>query len=91
MVVTIIIIYNYCNNIIFYQRRRRSRNRLSPEMYNVLERILIERNIEQARINQEEEEKKIKEIELKQKQNKNKYKVIIINPDENIELGTNSV
>ena len=82
----IIVIYNHCKTNNFYQTRRRRNNRISPEMFHVLARIINERNREQARRYNEE---RIKEIELTQM--KDKYKVIIINPDNNIELGIQKI
>lgn len=80
-IATILVIYNHCKINNFHRPVRRN-NRISPEMFHVLARIIQERN-NQARINYEEEKKK--EIELNKYNIKNK--VLIINPDNNLELG----
>lgn len=80
-IVTIIIIYNYCKTNINSTNRRR--NRISPEMFQVLANIILERNREQAIRNYETEQKEIELTKMK-----DKYKVIIINPDDNISLGS---
>jgi len=84
-IATILVIYNHCkiNN---FNRPVRRNNRISPEMFHVLARVIEERN-RQARINYEEEEKK--EIELTKYKIKNK--VIIINPNNNLELGIENI
>ena len=69
-----------------WQRRRARRNRsnqISPYMFDVLARIIEERNII-TRLEQEH----AREIELTEVRNKYKHTVIIINPDEEIQLGT---
>lgn len=80
-IVTIIIIYIYCKNNRNSTNRRR--NRISPEMFQVLANIILERNREQAIRNYQTEQKEIELTEMK-----DKYRVIIINPDNNISLGS---
>ena len=84
-IVTLIIFYNFCktNNYfgLIVVRRRNRRNRISPEMYHVLARILHER--QQNMINEYQYRKR--EIEMVEF-NKLK-KIIIINPDNNIDIG----
>ena len=94
---TIIVLYNYimgnrCYGRIYWRGRRRGNirnNRVSPEMFDVLARIIHERNmialIEQRR--QREIEYR-REIELTEMRNKYKETIIIVNPDEKIQLGT---
>lgn len=65
-----------------WARRNRS-NQISPYMFDVLARIIEERNII-TRLEQEH----AREIELTEVRNKYKHTVIIINPDEEIQLGT---
>ncbi len=80
---TIIIKY-FIENDIFFIRRRRS-NRISPEMFVILSSLIQERN----RIYQErfQEEERQREIELTEMRNRNNDTVIIINPNNNIQLG----
>tara|TARA_Y100000741_G_C18015330_1_gene461949 strand:+ start:335 stop:625 length:291 start_codon:yes stop_codon:yes gene_type:complete len=59
--------------------RRNRRNRISPEMFDVLARVILERNAEMVRR---------REIELTEVRNKYKHTVIVINPDEKIQIGT---
>ena len=62
------------------RRNRRNRsNRISPEMFNVLATLIQERNAEMVRR---------KEIELTEIRNKYKHTVIVVNPDEKIQIGT---
>ena len=84
-IATILVIYYHCklNN---FNRPVRRNNRISPEMFNVLTRIIEERK-RQARINYEEEEKKEKELT----KYKIKNKVMIINPNNNLELGIENI
>ena len=65
------------------RNRRNRRNRISPEMFEVLSRVIRERNII-TRLEQEH----AREIELTEIRNKNKHTVIVINPDEKIQIGT---
>jgi len=63
-----------------HMRNRRNRsNRISPEMFNVLATLIQERNAEMVRR---------KEIELTEIRNKYKHTVIVVNPDEKIQIGT---
>tara|TARA_Y100000389_G_C17356772_1_gene461539 strand:- start:509 stop:727 length:219 start_codon:yes stop_codon:yes gene_type:complete len=55
-IVTIIFIYNYCKNNINSTNKRR--NRISPEMFQVLANIILERNREQAIRNYQTEKKR---------------------------------
>ena len=80
---TIIIKY-FIENDIFFIRRRRS-NRISPEMFVILSSLIQERNRIYEQKYQEEERQR--EIELTEMRNQNKNTVIIINPNNNIELG----
>ena len=59
-------------------RRNRS-NQISPEMFQVLARVILERNAEMV---------SRREIELTEVRNKYKHTVIVVNPDEKIQLGT---
>ena len=82
--VTVFIIYS----VVWRWRRenwvRRNRsNRISPEMFVVLARVIQERNII-TRLEQEH----VREIELTEIRNKYKHTVIVVNPDEEIQLGT---
>tara|TARA_B100001559_G_C16074645_1_gene427453 strand:- start:204 stop:515 length:312 start_codon:yes stop_codon:yes gene_type:complete len=80
---TIIIKY-FIENDIFFIRRRRS-NRISPEMFVILSSLIQERNrIYQQRYQEEERQR---EIELTEMRNRNNDTVIIINPNNNIQLG----
>ena len=78
--VTIIILYNYFKENHFFMSRPRRRNRISPEMFHVLARIIQERN------NEEESKKEIELTPIKQ----NKF-VIIVNPDNKISLGSENI
>ena len=80
ILVTIFIIYS----AVWGERRRRwarrnRSNRISPEMFNVLATLIQERNAEMVRR---------KEIELTEIRNKYKDTVIVVNPDEKIQIGT---
>jgi hypothetical protein len=75
IIVIIIIIYNHCKINNFYRVRN---NRINPEILEIINYIIQERNKERNK----------KEIELKMK---NLNKVIIINPDNNIELGIQEI
>jgi hypothetical protein len=81
---TIIILIKYCkeNNIIFPRRRS---NRISPRTFFIIASLIQERN--QINIQRYVTEEKEKEIELTEIRNKNNNTVIIINPDNKIELG----
>ena len=80
----LILIKYFIENNIFFTRRRRS-NRISPEMFFALSSLIEERNrLFQQRY---QEEQRQREIELTEIRNKNKHTVIIINPNNNIQLG----
>lgn len=81
LLVTIyIIIVAIWGERIRHMRNRRNRsNRISPEMFNVLATLIQERNAEMVRR---------KEIELTEIRNKYKHTVIVVNPDEKIQIGT---
>ena len=81
---TIIIKYFIENDIFFIRRRRRS-NRISPEMFVILSSLIQERNRIYEQKYQEEERQR--EIELTEMRNRNNDTVIIINPNNNIQLG----
>jgi hypothetical protein len=81
-IATIIVLYNHCKINNFFRPVRSRNNRISPEMFHVLARVIDERN-NQARINYEEEKKKEKKL----KQYDINNKILIINPDNNLELG----
>lgn len=90
---TIIVLYlhfkaNRCYGCCWSRRGNINSSRispsLSPEMYHTLAWIIRERQRERVRINNEESKK---EIELTEMRRKNKEAVIIINPDNNIQLG----
>lgn len=79
--VTIIILYNFFKENNFFTSRPRRRNRISPEMFRVLVRVIEERN------------RQISEIELKSRSDnfsKNKF-IVVVNPDNNIVLGSENV
>ena len=79
--VTIIILYNFFKENNFFTSRPRRRNRISPEMFRVLVRVIEERN------------RQISEIELKSKSDnisKNKF-IVVVNPDNKIVLGSENV
>lgn len=79
--VTIIILYNYFKENHFFTSRPRRRNRISPEMFRVLVRVIEERN------------RQISEIELKSRSDnisKNKF-IVVVNPDNKIVLGSENV
>ena len=81
--VTIIILYNYFKENNFFMTRPRRRNRISPEMFRVLVRIIEERN------------RQLSDIELQSRTNniskkKNKF-IVVVNPDNNIVLGSENV
>jgi hypothetical protein len=71
-------------NDIFFIRRRRS-NRISPEMFVILSSLIQERNRIYEQRYQEEERQR--EIELTEMRNRNNDTVIIINPNNKIQLG----
>ena len=80
---TIIILYNYFKENNFFMTRPRRRNRISPEMFRVLVRIIEERN------------RQLSDIELQSRTNniskkKNKF-IVVVNPDNNIVLGSENV
>jgi hypothetical protein len=79
-IATILILYNYFKENHFFMSRPRRRNRISPEMFHVLARIIQERN------NEEESKKEIELTPIKQ----NKF-VIIVNPDNKISLGSENI
>ena len=79
LIISIIFIFTKINNT---RQRRRRNNRISPEMYNILANIIRERNRERVIRNYEARKKELELIEMK-----NKYRVVVINPDNNIELG----
>ena len=81
--VTIIILYNYFKENNFFMTRPRRRNRISPEMFRVLVRIIEERN------------RQLSDIELQSRTNniskkKNKF-IVVVNPDNKIVLGSENV
>jgi len=82
--VTSIIIFKFLkdNNFCMSRPRRRNRtNRISPEMFHALARIIEERN------------RQICEIELKSRSDnisKNKF-IVVVNPDNKIVLGSENV
>ena len=81
--VTVFIIYSAC----WAERRRRwarrnRSNRISPEMFDVLARVILERNAEMVR------RREIELTEVRETRNKYKHTVIVINPDEKIQIGT---
>jgi hypothetical protein len=80
---TILIKY-FIENDIFFIRRRRS-NRISPEMFVILSSLIQERNRIYEQKYQEEERQR--EIELTEMRNRNNDTVIIINPNNKIQLG----
>tara|TARA_Y100001970_G_C13962136_1_gene713713 strand:- start:133 stop:453 length:321 start_codon:yes stop_codon:yes gene_type:complete len=84
---TIIIKY-FIENDIFFIRRRRS-NRISPEMFVILSSLIQERNRIYEQKYQEEERQR--EIELTEMRNRNNDTVIIINPNNNIQLGQSKI
>ena len=74
---TTIIIYKFLKDNNFCMSRTRRRNRISPEMFRVLARIIEERN------------QQLSEIELKSRSDnisKNKF-IVVVNPDNKIVLG----
>ena len=83
---TIIIIYQFLkenNFCMSRQRQRNTRNRISPEMFRVLVRVIEERN------------RQLSDIELQSRTNniskkKNKF-IVVVNPDNNIVLGSENV
>ena len=80
---TIIILYNYFKENNFFMTRPRRRNRISPEMFRVLVRIIEERN------------RQLSDIELQSRTNniskkKNKF-IVVVNPDNKIVLGSENV
>jgi len=78
---TIIILYNYFKENHFFMTRPRRRNRISPEMFRVLVRVIEERNRE------------LGEIELQSKSDNGSIKkyIIVVNPDNKIVLGSENV
>lgn len=79
--VTIIILYNFFKENNYCMSRPRRRNRISPEMFRVLVRIIEERNRE------------LGEIELQSRTNnvsQNKF-IVVVNPDNKIVLGSENV
>jgi len=80
----IILIKYFMENDIFFIRRRRS-NRISPEMFVILSSLIQERNRIYEQRYQEEERQR--EIELTEMRNRNNDTVIIINPNNKIQLG----
>jgi hypothetical protein len=79
--VTIIILYNFFKENNFFTSRPRRRNRISPEMFRVLVRVIEERNREFG------------EIELQSKSDNGSIKkyIIVVNPDNKIVLGSENV
>ena len=78
---TVIIIYQFLKDNNFCMSRPRRRNRISPEMFRVLARIIEERN------------QQLSEIELKSRSDnisKNKF-IVVVNPDNKIVLGSENV
>ena len=78
---TTIIIYKFLKDNNFCMSRPRRRNRISPEMFRVLARIIEERN------------QQLSEIELKSRSDnisKNKF-IVVVNPDNKIVLGSENV
>ena len=80
---TIIIIYQFLKDNNFFRSRPRRRNRISPEMFHALARIIEERN------------RQLSDIELQSRTNniskkKNKY-IFVVNPDNKIVLGCENV
>ena len=78
---TIIILYNYFKENHFFMTRPRRRNRISPEMFRVLVRVIEERNRE------------LGDIELQNitdNVSQNKF-IVVINPDNKIVLGSENV
>lgn len=85
---TAIIIYKFLKDNNFFrsrprQRQRNTRNRISPEMFHALARIIEERN------------RQLSDIELQSRTNniskkKNKF-IVVVNPDNKIVLGCENV
>jgi hypothetical protein len=83
-IISVIIFYNFCktNNFFGLILVRNRRNRISPEMYHVLARILREREENMINEYQYNRDREIEMIEYNKRD-----KVIIINPNNNIEIG----
>ena len=81
--VTSIIIYKFLKDNNFCMSRPRRRNRISPEMFHALARIIEERN------------RQISETELKSRSGyeskKQKKIIVVLNPDNKIFLGSENV
>jgi len=80
---TAIIIYKYLKDNNFFRNIPRQRNRISPEMFYALARIIEERN------------RQLSDIELQSRTNniskkKNKF-IVVVNPDNKIVLGCENV
>ncbi len=85
---TIIVLYlhfkaNRCYGCCWSRRRNINNRRISPEMFQTLAIIINERNRERLRLNNANK----REIELTEIRRKNNDMVVIINPDNNIQLG----
>ena len=83
----IILIKYFIDNGNFFVRRRNRRNRISPEMFAVLSSLIEERNrvIQQRERHRQQEMEK--QLELDKLKHQNTDIVIIINPDNKIQLG----
>ena len=81
--VTSIIIFKFFKDNNFCMSRQRRRNRISPEMYRVIARLVEERN------------RQISETELKSRSGyeskKQKKIIVVLNPDNKIFLGSENV
>ena len=80
---TIIIIYQFLKENHFFMTRPRRRNRISPEMFRVLVRVIEERNRELGEI-------ELQSISDNVSKKKNKF-IVVVNPDNNIVLGSENI
>ena len=80
---TTIIFYNFCKtNNFFGLIRNRRINRISPEMFHILARIIQQRNEQIINEYQYNRDREIEMIEYNKRD-----KIVIINPNNNIEIG----
>ena len=81
--VTLIIFYNFCKtNNFFGLISNRRINRISPETFQILARIIQQRNEQIINEYQYNRDREIEMIEYNKRD-----KIIIINPNNNIEIG----
>tara|TARA_B000000557_G_C20589778_1_gene365060 strand:- start:316 stop:618 length:303 start_codon:yes stop_codon:yes gene_type:complete len=82
---TAIIIYKFLKDNNFFRSRPRQRNRISPEMFHALARIIEERNRQLSDI-----ELQSRTNNISKKKKKNKF-IVVVNPDNKIVLGCENV